>query len=303
MIIEASLRESTKKKYAYYIKLWDEYLGGQHHSIVNIDAVLNFLSSLYDKGSSYSVVNSAKCAIATIVTIPPYTSLTHHPVLKKYMVGLFNLRPPTPKLGEVIWDVGILFKHIKSDNTSLSDKKITQKLLVLLLLLGGQRMNTIKAFHTDKMILTDMSVTFTPAYVLKHSKAGNKLDTFVYRAYHDKYLCVISCLREYLHRRKKKKGLNETQLFLTYGAPTRPASIDTMRRWVKELFKDCNIFEFSPHSCRSASTSKAAKINIDIEKILKVACWKTEQNFLKFYNREILTENVNDLNKIMDDAI
>ena len=51
------------------------------------------------------------------------------------------------------------------------------------------------------MVLNDLSATFIPAEVLKHSSKGKALDKFEYRSYTDKKLCIISCLREYLSRR------------------------------------------------------------------------------------------------------
>ena len=48
--------------------------------------------------------------------------LIKHPVVKKYMIGIFILRPPKPKLG-FVWDLDILFRYLetfstKTDNTS-----------------------------------------------------------------------------------------------------------------------------------------------------------------------------------------
>ena len=53
---------------------------------------------MFDKGHAYSTSNSAKRPIGTIVHMPPYSSLHKHPVIKNYMTGLFNLRPPKAKL-------------------------------------------------------------------------------------------------------------------------------------------------------------------------------------------------------------
>ena len=58
---------------------------------VEITHVLDFLSTVFDKGNSLSAANSAKCAIATIIHIPPYDSFYKHPVNKKYMTGIFNI--------------------------------------------------------------------------------------------------------------------------------------------------------------------------------------------------------------------
>ena len=93
--------------------------------------------------------------------------------------------------------------------------------------------------------------------VLKHSRKGKPLDKFEYRSYTDKKLCIISCLREYLTVRDKHVGFNTDQLIIILKKPFKGASIDTMRRWVKDIFILNNIVNFSPDSCRETSKSKA----------------------------------------------
>ena len=166
-----------------------------------------------------------------------YDSLNKHPLVNKYMTDILNLRPPKPKLS-FAWDVDILFRYFEQqgDNCLLSDIILTQKLIILLLLLGAHRLSTIKLFSINNMVLNDLSVTFIPTdEVLKHSRKGKPLDKFEYRAYdEDKTLCVISCIKEYISRHNKHEGLTLDQLILTLRKPFKGASIDTMRRWIKK---------------------------------------------------------------------
>ena len=101
-----SPRLSAYCKYNNYIKQWTSYSKNIGH--IEVSHVLDFLSGMLDKGNAYSTINSAKCAIATIAHIPPDNSLNKHPLINKYMTGVFNLRPPKPKLS-FVWDVDILF--------------------------------------------------------------------------------------------------------------------------------------------------------------------------------------------------
>ena len=131
---------------------------------------------MFEKGVSYSGINSAKCALSHIVNIPPCKVLSDHPLIAQYCKGLYNLRPPQPKLS-FVWDVRIIFDYFTTQNYNiyLSDKLLRHKLLILLLLLGGQRMNTVHSFQVDKLLITSTSATFAPGHVLKHSRPGNKL--------------------------------------------------------------------------------------------------------------------------------
>ena len=107
----------------------------------------------------------------------PYSSIFEHPQVIKYFGGVYNLRPPT-QIITFVWAVKILFHHFnqKGGYDQLSDKGLTQYILVLLSLLGGQRMNTI-FFHSKQndSYRYRYRYTYSPNHVLKHSKPGKKL--------------------------------------------------------------------------------------------------------------------------------
>ena len=71
--------------------------------------------------------------------------------------------------------------------------------------------------------------------------------------------------KEYLRRRSTKVQTDTKALFITYGKPFRAAAIDSMRRWVKDLFIETSILkEYTTEICRSAATSKASQLDVDI---------------------------------------
>ena len=198
--------------------------------------MLEFFTFLFSKGRSYSVLKAARSSLANFIFIPPYRNLSDHPLVQKYFKGAFNLRPPNVKFG-FVWDVQIVFDHFRKieDNSLLNDKQLSQKLVLLLLLLGGQRVNTVMSFHVHRMVITNMSITFTPNNVLKHSRQSRKRDVFEYYDYSDKKLCIIDCLNQYLSRRSNRVSSEETQLLITLKKPFHAASDYTVRRWIKDL--------------------------------------------------------------------
>ena len=109
-ILKTSLRQLAQvdqfRKFNNHTEHWLDCF----KTIVKIEVthVLDFLSAMFEKGHAYSTINSVKCAKA-IIYIPPYESLNKHPLIDKYTTGIFNLRPPKPKLG-FVWDVDILFR-------------------------------------------------------------------------------------------------------------------------------------------------------------------------------------------------
>ena len=139
--------------------------------------------------------------------------------------------------------------------------------VLYLLLLGGQRVQILFTFHIDKMIINNISVSFVTTQSPKHCRKGSKLETFEYRTYEKPDLCFVAYLKNYLSRRNNRT--DHKQLIITYGKSYKPASIDSIRRWVKELFTESRIDNFIPHSCHAASASKAMAINISIEHIIR----------------------------------
>ena len=100
--------------------------------------------------------------------------------MNKYFKPLFNVRPPKQKFG-LVWDLKITFNYFKTldDNQNLNDTELSYKLVILLLLSGGQRINTILWFTTIIMVINDLSITFAPPQdVLRLSRPDRKLDLF-----------------------------------------------------------------------------------------------------------------------------
>ena len=108
-------------------------------------------------------------------------------------------------------------------------------------------------------------------------------------------------MKEYIHRRNDRVDKLQKRLFITYRKPYHTASIDTLRRWIKETFAETNLIEnFNPHSCRSTSTTKAFNMSLDILDILRKACRSNAKAFLQHYKKEIVSYEGVDFNKIME---
>ena len=117
-----------------------------------------------------------------------------------------------------VWDAQIMFEYFRSleNNSQIPEKHLPQKLLILLLLLGGKRLNSVFHFKVDRKVISSTSVTFSPEHVLKYSKPDRKLDIFEYRAYSDPKPCVLECVREYIHQINDIADKDQIRLFITY---------------------------------------------------------------------------------------
>lgn len=82
---------------------------------------------------------------------------------------------------------------------------------------------------------------------------------------------------------------------LTYKKPHKPASSQSISRWIKQLLAESgvDVEKFSAHSTRHASTSTALAAGLSVDVIRKTAGWtSTSTAFARFYNRPIESEGV-----------
>ena len=185
-----------------------------------------------------------------------------------------------------MWDVGILlnyFRQHKSDK-DLTLKDLSLKLGALLLSTSAQRIQTIHLICISWITFTKQGVSIQIRGKLKHTRPGKNQAALNFSPYIDNKLCVVNCLQEYIAKIENIRN-GQDKLFLTYAKPHRPASKDTISRWMKMVLSDTGIKDFSPHSFRGASATAMVRSGLTIEDMLKKAGWSSESTFKKFYYR------------------
>lgn len=124
---------------------------------------VDFLTSLYDEGLSYSSINSARCALSAILESPTsaYPTFGEHPDVKRFMKGIFQSRPPLPRYYKT-WDVNLVLQYIGTmDNSQeLSLKDLILKLVMLIALTTAQRGQSLQLLDTQNMIQEETAYTF-----------------------------------------------------------------------------------------------------------------------------------------------
>ena len=257
-----------------------------------------YLTDMFEKGLQYTTISSARSALANVISIPGVPSISEHPLVKRFLKGVYNLRPPVPRYSH-IWDTSIVIQYLRSlDNHVIPFKFLVYKLVTLLTLLSGQRVSTLHKFRTDEMQVRTTDVLFYVSALLKQDQPNRRpKDPFIYHAYPaDTHLCPVTLIHGYLHLRNALVPPTEKAFFITHGKPFHAASKDTLARWVKDTMVRSGVDTavFKPHSCRSASTSAAKAAGVPLATILKCGQWSKESNFYKFYERDILWDDVTD---------
>ncbi len=291
----AAWRDSRKKQYKTYINKWFLFCSTNNSDPIHpsISTALAFLTSLYEKGLSYSSINIARSALSSFCIFDgiavPFGQL---PLVKRFMKGIFELRPSLPK-HPAIWDVKSVFNFFRSQPPicELTLKELSHRLAVLLCLLSAQRCQTILFLNVKHMQVSESAYTFHIADKLKHTRRRvhqKPLHFLKYAA--EPKLCLYSHLSEYLRRTASFRA-EQSQLLLSFVRPHLPVSKDTIARWCRTVLGKAGIdmSKYGCHSTRAASTSFLSQKNFDLKDfdlkdIMLAAGWTNEQTFQRFYN-------------------
>ena len=293
-IIEVCLNgmaKGTITQYEYHIRELTTYCQSKNIDDaynISLNTGLGYLKQLFDNGKSYSTINTARSAISQFISITDakHIKFGEHAIVKRFMMGIYRKRPPLPKYNTT-WDVKPLLDYLRTvSNNSASFKDLTIKLVCLLALTTGQRVQTLASLDLDQMFHDSDKISFRITEVLKTSKPGRPQVTINVNAYpNEAQLCPLTCLKAYIEVSKSLRS--ESKLFIGLVKPHKVVGSQTISRWICLGLQKAKIDDkFTSHSVRHASTSKAAN-NIPITDILRTVGWAKESTFATFYRREL----------------
>ena len=292
-IILASWRSGTQKQYQTYINKWLNYscereLDSLHPSLAG---VIQFLTALFEKNISYNSLNTPRSALSTNITVDGM-SIGNHPLVVRFLKGVFNLRPPVPRY-KGVWDVSNVLRFLKtlSPVSSLSLKNLSLKLVMLLSLVTAQRGQTLRLLDINVMSTYDSTIVFTFNKPPNQSYPRTQVEPLVLMAYiHHESLCVISPLKEYLQRTETLR-VTGSQLLISFQKPHKALSRDTINRWIRIAMQlsGINLDVYKAHSRRAASVSAAHRAQAPVQEIIRKAGWSCPQTFAIFYDKNLDT--------------
>ena len=202
------------------------------------------------------------------------------------MKSVYNSSPPLPKRSFTC-DVGVIVRYLSSI-TPKSLLDILCKLASLSAILCGQHGREILS------VMDIRNTTIEENFLI--IRIGDQLKTtgikfhvgeIKFPVYENANVCPVKLFKQYIDVTKSLRG-STTCLFITTSKPYRPASKDTLAKWIKSVLHDAGIDMtiFTPHSTRSASTSKAAT-KVPMETVLKTGGWRNMRTFANYYNKQI----------------
>jgi hypothetical protein len=295
-IIMKSWRAGTKPQYFVYLKPWLHFC--KNVPTPTVYHVLEFLSTLVAQRCSYRQICSARSAISTVVHLDNGLTLGKHPLVQRFMKGVFESQPVFPKF-PITWDVTQVLNFFRSlESPALMQPALLGKKLALLIgiLAGGQRCQTLHAINVLDIVIAD-SKCIIPIYgPLKQSKPGNHLKPLQFTVYTpEPKLCVVTNLTAYLQ--KTSHCRQDPSLFISCQKPYRAVTRDTISRWCKQMMAAAGIDtnKFCTHSSRSAASSSAHTKGVSLNLICRSAGWSSEKTFARHYHKTIIDLNIGEL--------
>ena len=215
-------------------------------------------------------------------------------------------KPPEPRYSK-FWDVRLVLKTMKlwGRNAKLSLKYLGFKLLVLMLLVTGQRSQVALALSIDRMTeYDDGSVGFILTKPMKTAKTGERLLELKLLPYDTvSKLCVVRTLREYLSRTKDLRLSKD--LFVSYVKKHKGVSKGTIARWITHVLRvsGVNVTKYGPHSLRGAGVSAGAKMGVNMDILLKYGSWRRAATMARHYQKPVEVDPDQDLGRCLLDSI
>ena len=239
---------------------------------------------------------TARSALSAVIILPNGKKFGDHPHVKQFIKGFFNTDPPKPRY-TATWDPNVITKMLKSwyPATKLNMLRLAKKIVMLILLITGQRGQILTALNVEQMcIRPDYFIFKVRNSDIKQGRQNYKPEPIRLKAYPDKRLCIVHYLKIYLERTLHVRQA-EKQLLLTTTRPFRAASRDTVSRWVRAVMEEAGIdvSVFKPGSTRAAATSKAHQSGVTLDKILRAGAWASESTFSTWYKREVIPRKDN----------
>lgn len=283
----SSLSPSTYAQYQTCFQKWWTFCGEQVLEPWDPQpiTVVMFLQYIIDNSSvTYSTLNMYRSALSLIAR----KALGSDPLVTRFLKGVSILRPPAPRY-EVTWDPQTVLQHLERPINELPG--LAHKLVTLLLLATGQRLQTIAAIKlSDIHLQPAFGVKVTISSRLKNSRPHKSQPCLLLPFFPQRpLLCVATLISRYLTLTGPLRAPDTEALFILCRAPYTAASRQTLSKWVSGTLRDSGVDDlFKPHSTRHASVSAAKRAGAPVDIILRAAGWSNASKvFATFYDRPL----------------
>ena len=100
---------------------------------------------------------AARSALSSLITTKGYLKLSDHPLISRYLKGIYNRHPPLPKYVD-IWDLTLFLKYYeqKENNDCLEFKELVKETVMLFIILGAGRKHALFTLSVDNIAFKEI---------------------------------------------------------------------------------------------------------------------------------------------------
>lgn len=288
----ASLAPNTMKQYDVYLKKWWDFCKINLLNIydASVPTVISFFTQLFNDGCQYGTLNSCRSALSLVLS----PVLISDDRIKRFLKGVFRLKPPRPKY-EVTWDTNLVLDKLSTwyPNEDLTLEKLTNKTITLLALSTAHRVQTLSKIKMNNIHNLPQRITIKVPDIIKTTRPGFQQPIIHLPFFTEKTaICPATTLLCYIERTSLLRTSDD--LFVGIRKPHKPVGTQTLSRWIKQTLSECGVDTsvFSAHSTRHAASSRAHSLGVSLDTIRKTAGWsRNSTTFAKFYQRIIIGDD------------
>ena len=138
------------------------------------------MHGMYLNGCLYNGLCAARSVLSSAVTIKGYLKLSKHPMILRYLKCIYSRHPPLPKYVD-IWDILLLLRYYGNMDSSdnLQFKTLVKKTVMLFIILGARRKQTLFTLSINNILLKENSVTLLSNKTMTQIKPNEPIEPLI----------------------------------------------------------------------------------------------------------------------------
>lgn len=169
-----SWSEKTLRQYNTTYKLWYKFCKENNFDYfkVSVPTLLKFFSDQFQKEAKYGTLNSIRSALSLILG----KEICNNDCVNRFLKGVFRMKPNLPKYHNS-WDPNVVLSYLSNQfpNESLNVELMTKKLVTLLALSTGQRVQTLSLIKVNNIMINETCLNINIDDIIKTS-APNRVN-------------------------------------------------------------------------------------------------------------------------------
>lgn len=200
--------------------------------------VSNIPEFQFEARKQYRTLNSIRLAIAMTHSEVDGKHVGEHPLVSRFLKGVFNCCPSKPKY-TTTWNMDVVLTYLKTlpENEDVSFQLFSHKVALLMALANADKCSDLAALELGYRSFQENGVRFIIPRLTKTRRMGPPIEAFYVAFPEDPTICPIQALWCYEGRseglRLKHQTAEENLLLISVHKPHKPVKPAMIGHWLK----------------------------------------------------------------------